>query len=603
MSRDSLEGVRSGSSSRPRAVRLLVPLLFVVVAAAVVAATGSAQETWVPLFDGKTLQGWEGDAGVFRVEEDVIVAGSSTAPTPRNEFLCTTTEYGDFVLRLEFQMPGDGLNAGVQIRSQRIPDSYEVIGYQADMGDGWWGALYDESRRNRLLAKPAPEVIARALHKEAWNQYAIYARGPRVRLFLNGHLTVDYTEDDAAIVPRGRICLQIHGGPPGEVRYREVEIRELPHREPMAATASDTVRFRTHVLTPRFVAEGIAVADVNRDGRTDVMAGPYWFEGGSWQPREMRRPRRFLIHREYSDAFLTYPIDVDADGWVDVVHFGFPSQDVGWFANPGTGAGPWKRRPIHWAVASETPLAEDLDGDGRTDLLFVDRESGRMTWMAPPGRGADAPWTSHTVSAPMKPERVERLAHGLGFGDMDGDRRPDIFTTDAWWRAPQQADGEWTEHAASLGEPAAHMLACDVDGDGDADVVSSSAHDYGVWWHEQVRDPAGKTTWKTHTIDDRLSQTHALAVADLNGDGIMDLVTGKRFLAHLGNDRGEYDPSLLVWYEGGRDASGKPTWTPRLVHEDAGAGLQVLVVDVTGDGRADILTASKKGVYVFERLP
>ena len=147
------------------------------------------------------------------------------------------------------------------------------------------------------------------------------------------------------------------------------------------------------------------------------------------------------------------------------------------------------------------------------------------------------------------------------------------------------------------------MFAYDVDGDGDADIVSSSAHDYGLWWHEQVREPGGGVEWKTHTIDDRVSQTHALAVADLNGDGIPDLITGKRFFAHNGNDPGEFEPSVLLWYEGGRDVNGRPAWTPRLVHGDAGVGLQVRVVDVTGDGRPDIVTASKKGVYVFERLP
>jgi hypothetical protein len=204
---------------------LAVPLILHTIAAATFPA--AAAETWVALFDGQTLAGWEGRTDVFRVEDGAIVAGSRTAPTPRNEFLCTVGEYGDFVLRLEFLMPGDGMNAGVQFRSQRIPNDHEVIGYQADMGDGWWGALYDESRRNRLLAKPDDEVIARALDKDSWNQYVIDARGHRVRLFINDHLTVDYTEPDASVEPRGRICVQIHSGPPGEVRYRNVEIREL----------------------------------------------------------------------------------------------------------------------------------------------------------------------------------------------------------------------------------------------------------------------------------------------------------------------------------------------------------------------------------------
>lgn len=204
---------------------LAVPLALC--ASAAVAPPVAAAGKWVSLFDGRTLSGWEGRTDVFRVEDGAIVAGSRTAPMPRNEFLCTLAEYGDFVLRLEFHMPGEGLNAGVQFRTQRIPDDHEVIGYQADMGDGWWGALYDESRRNRVLAKPDDDVVARALRKEGWNRYMIEARGPRVRLSLNDQLTVDYTEPDATIPQRGRICVQIHSGPPGEVRYRNIEIREL----------------------------------------------------------------------------------------------------------------------------------------------------------------------------------------------------------------------------------------------------------------------------------------------------------------------------------------------------------------------------------------
>jgi hypothetical protein len=191
------------------------------------APPAAAGGEWVPLFDGETLNGWEGNFDFFRVEQGAIVGGRGGEPIPRNEFLCRGEEVGDFELRTQFRLD-PGVNSGVQIRSRRIPGSHETIGYQADLGDRFWGALYDESRRNRVLAEPTPAQVDRALRRGEWNQYRIVAQGPRVQLFINGTPTVDYTEPDASVEQRGQICLQIHSGPPGEVRFRDLQFRELP---------------------------------------------------------------------------------------------------------------------------------------------------------------------------------------------------------------------------------------------------------------------------------------------------------------------------------------------------------------------------------------
>ena len=180
-----------------------------------------------PLFDGKTFAGWEGNLDWFRIEDGAIVAGKLTDRIPRNEFLCTKREYGDFELRLKFKVLGKGANAGVQIRSRRIPDHHEVIGYQADLGDGWWGCLYDESRRRTVLARADADQIAKILKRDEWNDYVIRCEGPRIQLWINGQRTVDYTEQDDAIERRGLIGVQIHGGPPSEAWYKDVRIREL----------------------------------------------------------------------------------------------------------------------------------------------------------------------------------------------------------------------------------------------------------------------------------------------------------------------------------------------------------------------------------------
>ncbi len=183
------------------------------------------------LFDGKTLDGWEGNLKLFRVEDGAIVGGTLKERIARNEFLCTKKEYGDFELRLKVRLLGEGANAGIQFRTKRIPDHHEVSGYQADMGEGWWGKLYDESRRNRVLAEPGKDVKVK-VNAGDWNDYVIRCEGPRIRLWLNGVATVDYTEKDDKIAPAGIIGLQIHGGPPSEAWYKDIALVELKSAKP-----------------------------------------------------------------------------------------------------------------------------------------------------------------------------------------------------------------------------------------------------------------------------------------------------------------------------------------------------------------------------------
>lgn len=195
------------------------------------AARAADDDGFVPLFDGKTLEGWEGDAKVFRVEDGAIVAGSLKARVAHNEFLCTKKEYGDFELRLKARLRGEGKNAGVQFRSRRIPDHFEMIGYQCDVGvmNGRpiWGSLYDESRRRKFLADGDAEKLAKALKGDDWNELVVRCEGRRIRIWVNGLETVDYTEPDEKIEQRGRIGLQIHGGAPAEAAYKDIRIKVL----------------------------------------------------------------------------------------------------------------------------------------------------------------------------------------------------------------------------------------------------------------------------------------------------------------------------------------------------------------------------------------
>jgi hypothetical protein len=208
------------------------PLLFCIALAAAltVSLDGHAiqEQKPVAIFDGKTLEGWEGDLKIFRIEDGSIVGGSLKEKIARNEFLCTKNTYGDFELRLKVKLlGGEQANAGIQFRTRRIPNHHEVSGFQADMGTGWWGALYDESRRNKVLKGPDQAKMKEVVRNAEWNDYVIRALGNRIQLWVNGFQTVDYTEEDPAIDRTGVIAVQIHEGPPSEAWYREITLVDL----------------------------------------------------------------------------------------------------------------------------------------------------------------------------------------------------------------------------------------------------------------------------------------------------------------------------------------------------------------------------------------
>jgi hypothetical protein len=189
------------------------------------------EQGFVAIFDGKSFAGWEGNLDAFRIEDGAIVGGSLDKPVPRNEFLCTKQRYGDFELRLKARLVGKGDNAGIQFRSERIPNHHEVIGYQCDMGSAFgrkiWGALYDESRRRKILAEGEQAKVVGATKENDWNEFVIRAEGARIQIWLNGVPTVDYTEPDD-VARTGIIGLQIHGGAPAEAWYKDIRIKEIP---------------------------------------------------------------------------------------------------------------------------------------------------------------------------------------------------------------------------------------------------------------------------------------------------------------------------------------------------------------------------------------
>jgi hypothetical protein len=363
------------------------------------------------------------------------------------------------------------------------------------------------------------------------------------------------------------------------------------------------ITFKKVVIDPVFRSEGVAVADFNGDGKKDIAAGSVYYAAPDWQAVPIRQEARAFSIETYSDAFCCFADDVNGDGRPDLVVVDTPGKPTCWFENPGKPKTAWQRHVAIEVTNNESPIWADVDGDGRPELICgwspdpkQPNSPKRRMICAKPGKDPAAPWVMRAFSAENTPGS-QMYSHGLGAGDVNGDGRSDVVIKEGWWENPKDKDqAEWVFHKAGLGQDCAHMIVCDFDGDGLFDVLSSSAHRYGIWWHRQTRQG-----WKTEEIDKSYSQTHAVCLADVNGDGLPDFVTGKRFWAHMGRDPGAREPALLVWYELRREG-GTAKWTRHVIDENSGVGTQFEVADVNGDGLLDVAVSNKKGVHYFQHV-
>lgn len=377
----------------------------------------------------------------------------------------------------------------------------------------------------------------------------------------------------------------------------------------VAALTAQAVTFETIVID-RGNSEGCSVVDVNNDGMLDIVCLPDWYRAPDWDMRpvhEIARSGEFIMN------YGQIAMDVNGDGFVDIVSAGWFDKDVYWYESPGFPKDDpprhknrakeyttWKQhllpRPPSLGGGCETVKGYDVDGDGRLDVVPNRRPLG---WYRLE-KDAEGNPSFKRYPVDLSGRRDEEWLHGLGFGDINGDGRNDLITGDGWWEAPADPRAEkWTEHREfKLHDASIPILIVDLDKDGDSDFIYGHGHNYGLFWMEQT-DKSGKAKWVQHVIDKSISQAHSVVWIDIDADGQNELVTGKRWRGHNGDDPGHDDPLGICCYKFAPKTL-KPTKTPITHGERIGVGMQLQVVDIDKDGDLDIVAPGKSGLYLLK---
>ncbi len=370
------------------------------------------------------------------------------------------------------------------------------------------------------------------------------------------------------------------------------------------AAAGKKIGFKRTQIDTKFRGEGVAVGDFNHDGKLDIAVGSVYYAAPDWKMHVIGEKAEEYDPHGYSNAFMCFADDLNHDGWTDLIILGFPGRESVWLENPQGGDKPWKRHVICPVTNNESPQYVDIDGSGQKALVMgvapdeahCDGPDRQMAILRP-DKDPTKPWVIQAISDKAAPGTT-RFSHGLGIGSIRGNGRNDVLCREGWWESPEEKNQKspWKFHGVNFGPDCSHMYVFDFNGDGLNDVLTASAHQYGIWWHEQTKDG-----WKTHEIDKSFSETHAVVLADISGDGLPGFVTGKRYWAHgPSGDPGAGEPAVLKWFELKRSA-GKAEFIPHEIDNHSGVGTQFEVIDVNGDGLLDIAIGNKSGVYLFEQ--
>ena len=394
------------------------------------------------------------------------------------------------------------------------------------------------------------------------------------------------------------------------------------------------ISWKKTVIDPKFRSEGVAIADVNKDGKMDILVGEFWYEAPDWKAHEMQKPGNYGDGLGgYSKIFACWAEDLNGDMFPDLIVVDFPGAPMYWLENPQGKTGHWKKHIIWHSACNETPLYVDLLGNGQKGLLMGTQPKpetlpkelknndniGQMGYFTPDKKDPTALWVMTPISEPSTYPEVKdgkvvpntgkvipgtfKYSHGLGIGDWNGDKKLDVMTVGGWWEQPAKVDSKtpWKFHPNGIGDASADMFAFDVDNDGKMDILHTSAHRFGIWWQKnRGPDKDGNTTFqKQELFKDLVSETHAAHFKDIDGDGQPDLITGKRWWSHGKSEPGSDKPSMIYWLQVKRDSDGMAKFTPMVIDDNSGIGTQFVVDDINGDGKLDVIVSNKKGVHLF----
>ena len=597
-----------------------------------VAATAWAQVSPAPhfiptyTFEGSDLRNWEGVGDADWEADEGIIRGTAGSA---GGLLLFDRGFQDVAAYTRFRCDGP-CDAGVLFRAEET--SSGMKGLLVSLNDGASTVHRVTLDRDGRIVEQVPAIQSSGgsqgengtqFESGEWNGLSVVVESNSIHHDLNdgwheqpvgtaldlettGSFAGPAHYDADVTFGFGPVALYVGSG---SVEFDDVATRNLLRQDIEPERSSD--RFQVQRLNEFYHAWGADAGDINHDGILDLVSGPFAYLGPDYEARhEIYRSRTYHPGEEYVPDMVSFSGDFTGDGWDDVL--ATESRQLALYVNPQGERRHWTRHLVLPDICSEIVIKHDIDGDGEPEFVFAGTDL-RLSYGEPDPDNPTAEWQAYPVS---EETGDGCMIHGLGVGDVNGDGRPDVLNEYGWWEQPASGpdQGPWTHHEADFGRGGAISVA-DFNGDGMNDVVASGyAHGWGLYWYEQTQGDGGEAEFVQHSVFENFAsrnagnvaftQPHSGAlVADMDGDGIQDFVTGKRHWSHLNQylDPDHDGEAVVYWYRTVRDADapGGVRFEPDLIHNKSGVGSEFKLVDMNADGEMDVISSGTRGTYIF----